>query len=215
MKILVVDDHAIVREGLKALLEIEEDVEEVYEAGSGEECLGIIQQKAPNVVLLDLKMPGIGGIETARLIKEMHPEIKVLLLTNYDDEEYVVQSIKAKVDGYVLKDVKKDELPRIIRIVLDGNAFIDSSVTHKVFRHVEDSVDLGTSSVRPLLTHRELQILAGVVEGKSNKEIAQNLYLSLDTVKTHLKNVYQKLGVCKRSQAVNYAIKNGLIHISN
>jgi DNA-binding NarL/FixJ family response regulator len=215
MKILVVDDHPIVREGLKALLEIEEDVEEVYEAGSGEECLGIIDKKAPNVVILDLKMPGIGGIETARLIKEMHPEIKVLLLTNYDDEEYVVQSIKAKVDGYVLKDVKKDELPRIIKIVLDGNAFIDSSVTHKVFRHVEDAVDSESSTARPLLTHRELQILACVVEGKSNKEIAQSLYLSLDTVKTHLKNVYQKLGVCKRSQAVNYAIKNGLIHISN
>lgn len=214
MKILVVDDHAIVREGLKALLELEEDVEMVYEAGSGKECLEVLDEYCPDVVLLDLKMPGIGGIDTARLIKEKNPHIKVILLTNYDDEEYVVQSIKAKVDGYVLKDVKKADLPMIIRLVLEGDAFIDPSVTYKVFRHLKDIDGTEKPYSRPLLTHREFQIMECVVEGKSNKEIAESLYLSLDTVKTHLKNIYQKLGVRKRSQAIRTAIKEGLVHVS-
>jgi len=215
IRILVVDDHAIVREGLKALLELEKDISVVYEAASSMECLEMLDQCCPDVVLLDLKMPGIGGIDVVRLIKQNHPQIKVILLTNYDDEEYVLEAIKVEADGYVLKDVKKGDLIRIIRMVLEGRAFIDSSVMHKIFRHLKKPDVSKKSYSRPNLSHRELQILEYLVEGKSNKEIAEAVHLSLDTVKSHLKNIYQKLNVCNRSQAIKTAIKEGIIHLSH
>jgi len=215
MKVLVVDDHAIVREGLKALLEFEEDIEVVYEAGSGKECFEMLDRCSPDVVLLDLKMPGIGGIDTARIIKSKFPQIKIILLTNYDDEEYVVQAIKARVDGYVLKDVKKGDLATIIRRVLQGDGFIDPAVTPKVFHHLKNMKEYKKQYSRPLLTQREFQIMECVIEGKSNKEIAEILFLSLDTVKTHLKNIYQKLGVGKRSQAIREVVKGGLLNITH
>jgi DNA-binding NarL/FixJ family response regulator len=213
IRVLVVDDHVIVREGLKALLELEEDIDVVHEAGSSMECLELLHHCCPDVVLMDLKMPGIGGIEAVRLIKRDHPQIKVILLTNYDDEDYVTEAIKAEVDGYVLKDVKKGDLVRIIRSVLEGHAYIDPSVTHTVFRQLKGSEVHKRYHARPVLSQRELQILECVVEGKSNQEIADAVYLSLETVKSHLKNIYQKLGVCKRSQAINTAIKEGLVHL--
>jgi len=213
IRIMVVDDHVIVREGLKALLELENDMSVVHEAGSSIECLEVLEQCRPDVVLMDLKMPGIGGIEAGRLIKRNHPHIKVILLTNYDDEDYVIEAIKAEVDGYVLKDIKKGDLVRIVRSVLEGHAHIDPSVTHTVFRQLKGFEVPQRYHVRPILSQRELQILEYVVEGRSNKEIADAVYLSLETVKSHLKNIYQKLGVCKRSQAVNTAIKEGLIHL--
>lgn len=213
IRIMVVDDHVIVREGLRALLELEKDISEVYEADSSMQCLEVIDQYSPDVVLMDLKMPGIGGIDATRLIKQNHPQIKIILLTNYDDEEYVLEAIKAEADGFVLKDVKKGDLARIIRLVLEGHAYVDPSVTHKVFRHLKKSDVPEKSFSRPVLSRRELQILECVVEGKSNQEIAEAIYLSLDTVKSHLKNIYQKLGVCKRSQAIKTAIKEGLINL--
>ena len=213
IRVLVVDDHVIVREGLKALLELEEDIGVVHEAASSMECLEVLDHCCPDVVLMDLKMPGIWGIEAVRLIKRDHPQMKVILLTNYDDEEFVMEAIKAEVDGYVLKDVKKGDLVRIIRSVLEGHAYIDPSVTHTVFRQLKGFEEPKKYHARPVLSQRELQILEYVVEGKSNQEIADAVYLSFETVKSHLKNIYQKLGVCKRSQAINTAIKEGLVYL--
>mgnify|MGYP001035981080 CR=1 FL=1 len=212
ISVLVVDDHVIIREGLKALLELEKDVGVVYEAASGMECLEMLDQFCPDVVLMDLKMPGIGGIDVIRLIKQNHPQIKVILLTNYDDEEYVLEAIKAETDGYVLKDVKKGDLARIIRLVLEGHAFVDPSVTQKVFHHLKKP-GVSESFSRAKLSQRELQILECLVEGKSNQEIADAVFLSIETVKSHLKKIYQKLSVIKRSQAVTTAIKENLIHL--
>jgi len=214
IKVMVVDDHVIVREGLKALLELENDIHVVHEAASSMECLEVIDQHCPDVVLMDLKMPGVGGIEAVRMIKQSQPQVKVILLTNYDDEEYVIEAIKAEADGYVLKDVKKGALVRIVRLVLEGHSYIDPSVTNKVFRHLKHPVGSDKPYSRTILSHRELQILECVVDGKSNQQIAEAVYLSLDTVKSHLKNIYQKLGVSRRAQAINKAIKEGLIHLS-
>lgn len=212
---MVVDDHAIVREGLKSLLDIEEDIEVVAEADSGMASLDFVDEKHPDVVLMDLKMPGIDGIETTRLIKERYPLIKVVLLTNYDEEEYVLESIQANADGYVLKDVNKGDLPLIIRGVLQNRAFIDPGVTRKLFHSIQQSASTGEPVVsRPALSHRELQILAHLVEGNSNKEIADAIHLSPDTVKSHLKNIYQKLNVHNRSQAARVAIREKLVHLS-
>lgn len=213
IRVIVVDDHVIVREGLKALLELEPDIRVVYGASSSIECLEIIDEYCPHLILMDLKMPGVGGIEATRLIKRSRPQIKVVLLTNYDDEEYVVEAIKAGADGYVLKDVKKGDLGRILRLVLQGHSYVDPSVTDKVFQQLKGIDRPRRSSSRTTLSQRELQILECVVDGKSNQQIAESIYLSLDTVKSHLKNIYQKLGVSKRSQAINSALKEGLVYL--
>ncbi|MBL0716250.1 MAG: response regulator transcription factor [Desulfosarcina sp.] len=212
IRVMVVDDHAIVREGIKALLELQEDIDVVADARSSIDCLDGIEEVLPDVVLMDLKMPGIDGIEATRLVKEKYPKIKVVLLTNYDDEEYVIESIKAGADGYVIKDVKKGDLLKIIRGVLQDRAFIDPTVTRKLFHSIkQSSTAKETPSTRPVLSQRELQILAHLVEGKSNKDIAHAVHLSPDTVKSHLKNIYQKLGVNSRSQASRAAIQGNLV----
>lgn len=215
IRVMVVDDHAIVREGIKALLDLQEDVDVVAEARSGMECLERIEEALPEVVLMDLKMPGIDGIEATRLVKEKWPQTKVILLTNYDDEEYVMESIRAGADGYVLKDVKKGDLIKIIRGVLHDRAFIDPVVTHKLFHSIKESSTSNETQIpRPVLSQRELEILTHIVEGKSNKNIALAVHLSPDTVKTHLRNIYQKLGVNNRSQAARTAIQGKLVHLS-
>ncbi|MFC1859842.1 response regulator [Thermodesulfobacteriota bacterium] len=215
IKVLVVDDHAIVREGLKSLIELDEGITVVGEASSGIACLDQMKTLNPDVVFMDLKMPGIGGIEAARIIKEQNPRIKVILLTNYDDQEYVVEAIKTGVDAYVLKDVKKGDLIRIIRIVLKGQAYIDPMVAPKVFEQINPQASaVHEPSVRKSLSKRELQILECVVSGKSNREIADQIHLSLDTVKTHIKKIYRKLRVHSRSQAVKKAIQEEIVNLS-
>ncbi len=215
IRVMVVDDHAIVRAGIKALLDLQDDIDVVAEAGSGMDCLALADETRPDVVLMDLKMPGIDGIEATRLVKERHPMVKVVLLTNYDEEEYVLESIKADADGYVLKDVNKGDLPLIIRGVLKDRAFIDPGVTRKLFHSIQQSASAGEqSAVRPVLSQRELQILTHLVEGRSNKEIADAVHLSPDTIKTHLKNIYQKLNVHNRSQAARAAVREKLLHLS-
>lgn len=216
IRVMVVDDHTIVREGIKVLLELQEDIDVVAEARSSIECLEGIGEVLPDVVLMDLKMPGIDGIEATRLVKEKYPQIKVILLTNYDDEEYVLESIKSGADGYVLKDVRKGDLPKIIHSVLQDRAFIDPTVTRKLFHSIQQSSTTeGTPGPpRPVLSQRELQILTHLVEGKSNKKIAHAVHLSPDTVKSHLKNIYQKLGVHNRSQAARVVIQGKLVHLS-
>jgi len=211
-KVIIVDDHAIVREGLKSLINHEEDFEVIAEAESGTACLEILETVVPHMVLMDLKMPGISGIESTRLIKSEYPQIKVLLLTNYDDEAYVLEAIKAGADGYVLKDVKKGDLIEILRKNLQNQAFIDPNVTRKLFDHLKNTTDPEPPvSDRPILTQRELEILTHLVEGRSNKEIAGALFISLDTVKSHLKKIYQKLGAQNRSHAAKLAIQKRIL----
>jgi DNA-binding NarL/FixJ family response regulator len=215
IRVMVVDDHTIVREGIKALLELQDDIEVVGEATSSSEFLEQLETVLPDVTLIDLKMPGIDGIEAARLAKAKYPHIKLILLTNYDDEEYVLEAIKAGADGYVLKDVKKGDLIRIIRGVLHDHAFIDPTVARKLFRSIRQSTATEEQPIaRPAFSERELQILAHLAEGRANKDIAGALCLSPDTVKSHLKNIYQKLGVHNRSQAARAAIQGKLIHLS-
>ncbi|MCF8130871.1 MAG: response regulator transcription factor [Deltaproteobacteria bacterium] len=211
-KVIIVDDHAIVREGLKSLINHEEDFEVIAEAESGTACLEILETAVPHIILMDLKMPGISGIESTRLIKSEYPQIKVLLLTNYDDEAYVLEAIKAGADGYVLKDVKKGDLIEILRKNIQNQAFIDPNVTRKLFDHLKNTIDPELSaSDRPILTQRELEILTHLVEGQSNKEIANALFISLDTVKSHLKKIYQKLGAQNRSHAAKLAIQKRIL----
>ncbi|MGC9325842.1 MAG: response regulator [Desulfomonilia bacterium] len=218
IRVIVVDDHAIVREGIKSLLELEPDITHVSEASSSSECMKMLDaDNSYHVILMDLKMPGIDGIEATRLIKAQYPNIKVVILTNYDDDEFVLEAIKVGADGYVLKDVRKVDLLKIIHDVLENRGYIDPAVTPKVFDRLKrTSISTSEDShVRPVLSQRELQVLEQLVEGKSNKEIADSIYVSLDTVKAHLKSIYKKLGVCTRAQAAKAAIQEEIIHISH
>lgn len=211
-RVVIVDDHAIVREGLKSLINHEKDFEVIAEAASGKECLEILETSTPDIVLMDLKMPGISGIESTRLIKAEYPQIKLILLTNYDDEEYVLEGITAGADAYVLKDVKKGDLIEILRKNIQEQAFIDPNLTRKLFDHLKNTMNPKISaSDHPKLTQRELEILTLVAEGLPNREIADALFISLDTVKSHLKKVYQKLGAQNRSHAAKLAIRKGIL----
>lgn len=212
IRVFIVDDHSIVRNGLRTLLDLEEGIEVVGEAASSIECLDLLKESQPNIVFLDLKMPGVSGLEAARIIKDKYPQIKVILLTNYDDQEYVLEALKIGVDSYVLKDVKRGDLVRIIHMVSQGQAYIDPAVASKVIDQFREPSSRKPKA-RKNLSPRELQILEFVVAGKSNLEIANQVNLSLDTVKTHLKNIYGKLGVNSRSQAINRALQDGLVHI--
>ena len=212
IKILIVDDHVIVREGLKALLELEPEIRVVDESNSVLDAIRKVEECAPDLVLMDLKMPGLSGIEGCRLIKKSHPQVKVVLLTNYEDEEFVHEAMNVQADGYVLKNVKRGDLALIIKTVMEGGAYLDPMVTRKALDHFTAHGD-GESPTpdQPKLTPRELQILLEVCAGASNKEIARNSNLSLDTVKTHLKNIYAKLGVRSRAQAMKVAIEQKLV----
>lgn len=214
IKVLIVDDHAIVREGLKALLDLENDIRVTGEASSSLECMDTLEKCLPEIILMDIKMPGISGIEATRLIKNSYPGIKVILLTNYEDEEYILEAIKVGADGYVIKDIKKGELTRIIHNVMEGRSFIDPAVTRKALNQLKQIIFKGEGPLHPILSERELQILEHVVEGKTNKEIAEVIHLSIDTVKSHLKKTYQKLGIHTRSQAIKTAIKEGIVNFS-
>ncbi|MCF8042746.1 MAG: response regulator transcription factor [Desulfarculaceae bacterium] len=212
IRVLIVDDHSIVREGLKALLELEPDICVVDESNNAMDAMRKAEQCSPDLVLMDLKMPGLSGIEACRLIKKNSPHIKVVLLTNYEDKEFVHEALNAQADGYVLKNVKKGDLAMIIKTTMQGGAYLDPMVTRKALdRLAACSDDDSPPADQPKLTQRELQILLEVVSGASNKEIAQHINLSLDTVKSHLKNIYGKLGVRSRSQAIKVALELKLI----
>ena len=220
IKVMIVDDHSIVREGLKALIELEDDMIFLKEASSGIECLDFIEIGNPHVVLIDLKMPGIDGIETARLIKQKKPHVKTVILTNYDDSEYVMKALKSGVDGYVLKDIRKGDIVKIIRHVFSGRSYIDQSLTHTLFDQFREDLPGTKNSVaqkrftsEKVLTKRELQVLELIVDGKSNKEIADCIFLSLNTIKVHLRNIYRKLNVNTRSQAIKIAIQSKIVRL--
>jgi two-component system, NarL family, response regulator DegU len=221
IKVLIVDDHSIVREGLKALIEFEDDMIFMGEAASGIECLELIEKCCPHVILIDLKMPGIDGIQTAMLVKKTNPYVKTVILTNYDDEEYVVKALKSGVDGYVLKNIHKGEVVRIIRHVFSGQSYIDQSITHTLFDQFRNNTQIAVDpmtgknlNTMPTLTRREFQILELIVEGKSNKEIANDIYLSMNTVKVHVRNIYRKLSVNTRPQAIKVAIQTRIVHLN-
>lgn len=212
IKTMIVDDHQVVREGLRLLLELEPDIEVVAEASSGAQCLEIIDTIQPHVVIMDVGMPGISGIETTRILCQKYPEIKVVVLTVYDDDQYVTEAIQAGAKGYVLKDVKRDELIRIIRHVIEDRAFLDPLIAAKLFNHVKMEGGLSEEKEKPQLTRRELEVLCRLVDGLKDRKISERLFISENTVRSHIKSIYRKLRVSSRSQAVAKAMQERIIH---
>lgn len=213
-RILIVDDQRLMREGLRTLLELEPDFAVAGEAGDGAAALEAYEASTPDIVLMDIRMPGMDGVEATRRLRARHPGARVIILTTFDDEAYVFDGLRAGAQGYLLKDLSGDELATAIRTVMAGGALIEPSVARKVFaefaRLAPAARPLDAGLAEPL-TEREREVLRGVAEGLSNREIGQKLFLTEGTVKNYVTSVLQKIGARDRTQAALRAKELGLL----
>ena len=215
IRVLVADDHAIVRRGICALLATEPDIEVVAEAQDGEEALRAAQKIHPDVILMDLVMPGVDGLEATRRISTCQPDVRVLVLTSFAGDDKVFPAIKAGALGYLLKDTKPEDLVQAIRQVYRGESSLHPSIAHKLLRELSDPTEHAPAT--DALTDRELEVLQLVARGNSNREISELLSISEATVRTHMSRILTKLDLDSRTQAALYALREGLasLHDSN
>ncbi len=212
IRVVLADDHALFRQGVRRLLEGAGDLEVVGEAESGEQTVRVVEEAAPDIVLLDVAMPHLSGIDAARMIKTASPRTGIIMLTVHADEEFLFEAIKAGAMGYLLKDCTPDELIRAIRVVHGGEGLLAPTMAAKVMREFARSREAKDLAVVHLpLTEREIEILQLVAAGLANKEIAHRLSISERTVKNHLSNIMEKLHVNSRTQAAVYALRSGLV----
>ncbi len=216
IRILIVDDQRLMRDGLRILLELEPDFEVVGEAENGREALAAYEQLLPDVVLMDIRMPEMNGVEAIRNLRERWPDARVIILTTFDDDEYVFEGLRAGALGYLLKDVSAEELAEAIRTVAAGDALIDPSVTRKVVAEFARlaagrGASAAAGNLAESLSEREVEILRLVAEGLTNRQIAARLYLAEGTVKNYVSNILGKIGVRDRTQAALRAREMGLI----
>jgi DNA-binding NarL/FixJ family response regulator len=213
IRLVVADDQALVREGFRALLETQADFEVVGEAGDGAEAVSLARAENPDVVLMDVRMPGMDGIEATRRITTAPEAPRVLMLTTFDLDEYVYEAVKAGASGFLLKDVPRDELVGGVRTVARGDALLAPAITRRLLERFVRRPPPGTGVPPALdgLSGRELEVLRLVAGGRSNAEIAADLFLSEATVKTHVGHVLQKLRLRDRVQAVVFAYESGLV----
>lgn len=216
IKILLADDHALVREGTRRVLEQESDLEVVAEAGDGEEAVKLASKLKPDVALIDVAMPNLDGIEATKRIKILCPTVAVLVLSAYDDDQFVFGLLEAGAAGYMLKSVRGHEIVEAIRAVHAGESVLHPTVARKVLNRFA-GVPSKSSEKKPmeLLTEREMEVLKLVTKGLSNKEIADDLYLSVRTVQGHLANIFNKLRVGSRTEAVVHALKEGWVTLDD
>ena len=209
IRIMITDDHPVVREGLSAMLSREQDFEVVGEAVNGREAIEKARNLKPDVVLMDLRMPEVDGVEAMRQIRVNNPDIKFIVLTTYDNDEYIFRGIEAGARAYLLKDSPREEMFRAIRVVSEGGSLIEPAVAGKVLdRFAELSRQV---QVPATLSEREVEVLRLIAKGISNKIIATSLSISESTVKTHVQSIFNKLEVNDRTEAVTEAIKKGII----
>ena len=213
IKLMIVDDHEVVREGLKKLLEVYQEIEVVSTVENGKECLERLDQVSPDVVLMDISMPGLSGIEATRIACKKKPGLKVIMLTIYDDDQHVLKAVEAGASGYVIKNVRKEDLFKIIKKVSDGKSFLDPDVTTHILQMIREPRANPSDPKTHPFSERELEIMVVLAKGNSNQKIAEKLYLSEHTVKTHLKHIFKKLSVSSRSEAISKAIQLGIIRL--
>ncbi len=214
IRILLVDDHAILREGLKALLSLSEDIQVVGEAGDGWEALAMAQRLAPEVIIMDMAMPGMDGLEATRRIIKTNPQTKILVLSQHDNERYILPVLRAGAMGYVLKRAVGAELVTAIRTVHRGECFVPPPIAKMMLRNYQQE-DLAIEPVEDRLTEREREVLKLVAEGRTSQEIAELLSLSKKTVMCHRANIYQKLGTHNRTELIKYAMQLHLIELTS
>jgi len=206
IRILLVDDHQVVREGLRHMLELEADMKVVGEANDAREALTKVESLSPEVILMDIKMPGVSGIELTRQLKEKQPSCNIIMLTLYD--EYLTEAIEAGAVGYLLKDVKREELVRAVRAVHEGRSPLNLSLSRDQLAELTTPVE---SKLQAYLSERELAVLRMIADGITTEEIANQLFLSQASVKRSVHSIFEKLGVRNRSEAVSEAYKRKLI----
>ena len=209
IRVLIADDHAIVREGTRRVLESESDIEVVGEAGDGEEAVSQATSLKPDVAIIDIGMPKLNGIEATKQIKTLLPATAVLILTVYDNDRYVFSLLEAGAAGYLLKNVRGSELVEAVRSVYNGESVLHPVIARKVLHRFVPSAQEAKGGVLESLSQRELEVLKLAAKGLSNKDIAEKLYLSARTVQTHLANIFGKLQVGSRTEAVLHGLKEG------
>lgn len=210
MKIIICDDQAIVRDGLAMLLKLEPDIDVVGTAGDGAEAVKMVSQKSPDLVLMDLKMPIMNGVEATRQIRTKYPKTKVLVLTTYDDDKWVFDAIKAGASGYLLKDTPRDQVIKAVRGTVTGKTYVDPAVAGRVLEQVSSHQTQPATLITSKLTDREIDVLRLLAKGLSNADISDRLFLSEGTVRNYVSAILAKLGVSDRTQAAVIAIQHGL-----
>ncbi len=208
ISVMLVDDHAIVRQGLRTYLELQPDIQVVGEAGDGKQAVSLVRDLLPDVVLMDLVMPQSDGVEATREITSIAPSTRVIVLTSFSEDEKVFASIKAGAQGYLMKDVLPQDLVNAIRTVYRGEAQLDPEIARKLMQEFTNPQPVAPKHD---LTDRELEVLTLIAQGKSNKDIAEDLVLSEKTVKTHVSNILQKLHLSDRTQAAVYALRQKIV----
>ncbi len=206
IELVIVDDHGVVRSGVKALIETEPNLKVVGEASDGREALTKVKAQNPDVVLMDLVMPEMDGVEATGEITKLSPTPKVLILTSFSEEERIIQAIKAGASGYLIKDASPDELVQAIKDVYQGESTLDPKVAGTVLRSVQSEPETSTEE----LTDREIEVLELLAEGLPNEDIAEKLYISERTVRSHVSNILAKLDLTNRTQAALYAVREGV-----
>jgi len=209
IRVLIADDHLVVREGLRTILDAAPDLELAGEASDGAEAVQLAGELSPDVVLMDLRMPNVDGIEAIQQIKDRYPEVEIVILTTYDDDEHIVRGLRAGARGYLLKDSGRNILFETIRAAARGESLLPSAVVEKVVAHLAEPkaapIQAGT------LSAREQEVLALLADGAANKEIAARLHIAERTVKAHVTSIFNKLGVNSRAEAVAVALRQNLL----
>ncbi|MFD2639011.1 response regulator [Piscibacillus salipiscarius] len=228
-RIALIDDHKLFREGVKRILEFEESFEVVAEGGDGSDAMKIVEDTNPDIVIMDINMPNINGVEATRKLINKFEDLRVIILSIHDDESYVTHALKSGALGYMLKEMDTDELVNAIKIVSNGGSYVHPKVTHNLVKDyhrlalagVNSSGSGSNTAFQPieyrkplhLLTRRECEVLQLMTDGQSNRGISERLYISEKTVKNHVSNILQKMNVNDRTQAVVTAIKNGWVEV--
>ncbi len=216
IRVLIADDHIVFRQGTRALLEQEPDLEVIGEAGDGEEAINMAKELNPDVAIIDIAMPVVDGIAATKQIKESCPDTNILILSAYDDDQFVFRLLQAGAAGYLLKSVPSSELITAIRAVKAGDSILHPAIARKVLSRFVPSSDKPKDHVKPgILNKREIELLTLVAHGASNKEIAHEFSVSVRTVQSHLRHIFKKLGVNSRTEAVVYALREKWINLED
>lgn len=220
IKVLIADDHALVRQGIKRVLNFEDDIKVIGEAEDGQKTLGMTLVLQPDILLLDLNMPGTNGVEVSKQLQAAKCKTNVIVLTIHDSDNFVLELLKNGVKGYLLKDVEPDMLVKAIRVVHDGGNYIYPELEERIFGGTgmvgdinEKAVELWREGRNDRLTGREMEVLRCIAKGFNNQEIAQTLFVSEKTVKNHLTNIFRKINVNDRTQALIYVLKNNMVDL--
>ncbi len=209
IRVAIADDHSLVRQGLRRYLETAEGIEVVGEAANGRELVALVSDTQPQIALVDIRMPEMDGLEAARVLRDEHPEVGVIMLSAYDDRQFVVEAVRSGARGYVLKARDAEHLIQTVRLVASGNMVIDPQLVVALAEELSDAKEKDRRA--DTLTAREIEVLQLLAFGHTNRDIAEKLFISPDTVKTHLEHIFEKLGASDRTAAVAEALRRRLI----